>query len=109
MFFSPEDFVLSLTEANVDSTLAKEPLILVAFTATWCGHCKKLKPEYDRAARRLLQLQNPIKLARVDATVEKELATRFDVKGYPTLILFRNGGIKRQAYKGKFILDSDLS
>ena len=96
----PEETVYTLTETNFDSTLVSESLILVEFYAPWCGHCKKIKPEYERAARRLAQLQKPIKLAKVDATVEKELASRFDVKGYPTLIIFRNGGLKRQPYKG---------
>lgn len=60
----------------------------------------RLKPEFERAAKRLLQLPVPIKLAKVDATEEKELAKRFEVKGYPTIFIFRNGGNKRQSYKG---------
>lgn len=94
----PEESVITLTDENFDETISKESLILVEFYAPWCGHCKRLKPEYERAARRLLQLETQIKLAKIDATVEKKLAERFAVKGYPTLILFRNG--KQYQYKG---------
>lgn len=94
----PEEAVITLTEANFDSIIAEESLILVEFYAPWCGHCKRLKPEYERAARRLKLIKNPIKLAKIDATVETELAKRFEVKGYPTLFVFRNG--KKYVYKG---------
>ena len=56
-----------------------------------CGHCKKLKPEFDNAALQLKAYDIP--LATVDATVEKDLATKYDVTGYPTLKIFRNGKI----------------
>ncbi|OTF78904.1 protein disulfide-isomerase A4-like protein, partial [Euroglyphus maynei] len=96
--YKPIESVITLTAANFDDTIESESLILVQFYAPWCGHCKRLKPEYERAARRLLEREKPIKLAKVDATAEQELAQRFEVKGYPTLFIFRNG--KKSIYKG---------
>lgn len=61
-----------------------------------CEHCKTLEPEYKKAARDLKE--HGILLAKVDATVEKDLASRHSVDGYPTMKLFRKG--REYEYEG---------
>lgn len=53
-----------------------------------CGHCKKLAPEYSIAAR---ILRPSVLLAKLDATVQKKVAEKYEVKSYPTLKLFKEG------------------
>jgi len=86
-----EDNVYVLTVGNFDDFVNNEPFTVVEFYAPWCGHCKKLTPEWSKAGAVLANNNPPIKLAKVDATVEKSLGERFNIRGYPTLKIFRNG------------------
>lgn len=58
--------------------------------------------QYEKAASILSSQDSPVVLAKVDANEEKnkELATQYDVRGYPTIKILRNGGKNVQEYKG---------
>ena len=87
-----------MTDENFDEEMALHDVILVEFYAPWCKHCKKLKPEYEKAARVLIKGDPPVPLAKVDATTNKELKERFEIKSFPTIFWFEKG--EKTEYNG---------
>ncbi|KAL3145268.1 hypothetical protein ABBQ32_001008 [Trebouxia sp. C0010 RCD-2024] len=75
---------------HLDKVLAENDFVVAEFYAPWCGHCKRLEPEYAKASEPLQD--EGITLVKVDATEEanKALAEEFEVKGFPTMKIFKN-------------------
>ncbi|KAH8515891.1 hypothetical protein H0E87_004348 [Populus deltoides] len=97
-----KEYVLTLDHSNFNETVSKHDFIVVEFYAPWCGHCKKLAPEYEKAASILSSNDPQVVLAKVDANEDanKEIASQYDVKGFPTIVILRKGGKSVQEYKG---------
>jgi protein disulfide-isomerase-like protein len=85
------DGVLVLTEDNFDETLARFSPVMVKFYAPWCGHCKKLAPEYEKAAFMLRAKGSRARLAKMDATAFPAVGKAHGVEGFPTLKVFVDG------------------
>lgn len=87
--------VVSINGSNFEELVLKNPAVVaVAFAAPWCGHCKKLEPEWREAAEILAK--DDVMFGWVDATVETDLARTYQVQGYPTIKIFP-GGAKTSA------------
>ncbi|KAK4492825.1 hypothetical protein RD792_000150 [Penstemon davidsonii] len=77
---------VELNSRNFDELVLKsKDLWIVEFFAPWCGHCKKLAPEWKKAAN---SLKGQVKLGHVDCDAEKSLMSRFSVQGFPTILVF---------------------
>ncbi|KAG8071020.1 hypothetical protein GUJ93_ZPchr0006g41161 [Zizania palustris] len=94
--------VLTLDAGNFSEVVEAHDFIVVEFYAPWCGHCKQLAPEYEEAGAVLRAHDPPIVLAKVDASNElnRDLAGKYDVQGYPTIKILRGRGASASEYAG---------
>jgi thioredoxin 1 len=65
-----------------------EQPVLVDFYATWCGPCQALQPILKETAEKL---GNKAKIIKIDVDKNPVAASKFQVRGVPTLILFQKG------------------
>lgn len=83
--FGDKDVIVLGASNFEEYVLHSKDIWFVEFYAPWCGHCKKLEPEWNEAAAKL---KGQVRFGKVDATVEGELAQKFGVRGYPTIKIF---------------------
>jgi thioredoxin 1 len=62
--------------------------VLVDFSATWCGPCQTLAPILDQVAKKV---GSKAKIVKIDVDKNQSLAGKLNVRGVPTLILYKNG------------------
>ncbi|CAF1193496.1 unnamed protein product [Adineta ricciae] len=85
------EHVQMLQSSTFDAIVGAARKALVMFYAPWCGHCKNSKPAFAAAAAKLASQHKDIIIGAVDATIEKDLGTKYAVRGFPTFKYFENG------------------
>ncbi len=68
--------------------IANSKLLLVDFSAAWCGPCQTLAPILDEVAKKV---GSKAKIVKIDVDKNQSLAGKLNVRGVPTLILYKNG------------------
>jgi thioredoxin domain-containing protein 5 len=99
-----EHGLLHLTDANFNDVINnKEGVLFVKLYAPWCGHCKRLAPVWEQLGERYRD-NDHVEIVKVDCTVEKKTCQRYEVRGYPTLILIADS-IVLEKYSGSRAFD----
>ncbi|XWS20284.1 hypothetical protein CRYUN_Cryun31cG0087700 [Craigia yunnanensis] len=92
--------VLELNNDNSKRIFDENEFVLVLGYAPWCVRSAELMPHFAEAANSLKLLGSTLLMAKLDAERYPKVASLFDIKGFPTLLLFLNG--TSQAYTGGF-------
>lgn len=77
-------------KGNFNSIIQSQLPVLVDFHAEWCGPCKVQSPILVELAR---ELEGKIMVIKIDVDKNQEIANRFQIRGVPTLALFKNGQV----------------
>lgn len=74
--------------SNFNTIIDSEKPVLVDFFATWCGPCKMLSPILKEVKD---NLGDQISIIKIDVDKNQQVATQYQVRGVPTMILFQKG------------------
>lgn len=92
--------VIVLTQDNFEKEVGQDRGALIEFYAPWCGHCKKLAPEYETLGESFRKAKS-VMIGKVDCDDQKDLCGKYDVQGYPTLKWFPKGSLEPKKYEGE--------
>jgi thioredoxin 1 len=76
---------VNLTKDTFEDTVLNNDIVLVDFWADWCGPCKSFAPTYEKVSEK----HEGVVFAKVDTEAEQELASHFQIRSIPTLMIFR--------------------
>lgn len=77
------------TDANFETEVLKSDLpVLVDFWAEWCGPCKMIAPTIEQLAG---EYEGKLKVGKIDVDVHQQMAMKYNVRGIPTLLIFKGG------------------
>ncbi|MCD7980754.1 MAG: thioredoxin [Clostridiales bacterium] len=86
--------IITITKNNFESEVVNSDRpVLVDFWASWCGPCRMVSPIVDEIAGE----RADVKVGKINVDEEQDLAVRFQVMSIPTLMLFENGEMVKQA------------
>ena len=86
--------VLTFNDATFDSDVLRSSVpVLVDFWAEWCGPCKMMTPTIDAVAA---EYAGKAKVGKLNVDDNPATAGRFQIRGIPTLLLFKGGSVAEQ-------------
>ena len=86
------EHIVHVTDDTFEPEVLKSDLpVLVDYWAEWCGPCKAIAPILDEIAR---EYGGKLKVAKLDVDANVEVPKKYNIRGIPTLMLFKNGNVE---------------
>jgi thioredoxin 1 len=83
--------IVHVTDASFDADVLNSQLpVLVDYWAEWCGPCRMIAPILDEISH---DYAGRLKVAKVNIDENRDTATKFGIRGIPTLMLFKEGAV----------------
>lgn len=77
-----------LQDSELNELLQKPGLIVLDYTASWCGPCRIISPHIDKLAE---EYSDRAQVFKVDLDQNKENAKKFQIKSIPAVLIFKDG------------------
>jgi thioredoxin 2 len=85
---------LAVNAASFDRHTARNDIpVLVDVWAPWCGPCRSMAPQFERAAE---ILEPDVRLLKLNSDEEQAISARYNIRSIPTMLLFKDGKLKAQ-------------
>ncbi|MDZ8184972.1 MAG: thioredoxin [Nostoc sp. ChiSLP02] len=81
------DLVSYIQESEFETLLAEEKVVVVDFTATWCGPCRLIAPLMEQLAQ---EYKDRVKVVKVDVDNNKPLFKKFGLRSIPAVLIFKD-------------------
>jgi thiol-disulfide isomerase/thioredoxin len=81
----------SFVNTNINSSNSKKTITLCHMIN--CGHCEAMKPEWEKLRKKYENDIN-IKVDKIEASEDPTFMDKYDIKGFPTILLNSNGKVK---------------
>jgi protein disulfide-isomerase-like protein len=99
---TPSVQAVDLGEDDFETTIEGKSAF-VKFFAPWCGHCKRMAPDWESLTND--HAGDDVVIGSVDCTIHRELCGKYNVRGYPT-VLYWNADETAEKYAGSRALDA---
>lgn len=80
----------AISVAEFDKLIKGKKLTMVDFYTTWCGPCKRMAPSVLKVKSDMADVVNVL---QIDAEAQAEIAGRYSIEAYPTLVFFKKGQV----------------